>query len=100
MGEADRTVWDDRKNDLNIQRRGLDFTDLDAVFDGRFAITRRDARRDYGEPRFNMVVALDEIMLNITFTLRDRKYRIISARLASRKERRAYHAARQDIEVR
>ena len=51
-----------------------------------------DGRRDYGETRFNMLVELHGVVLNVTFTPRPPKHRIISARLASRTERRAYHA--------
>lgn len=95
MGENDRTVWDDLKNEGNIDQRRIDFSGLDEVFDGRFSVVREDRRRDYGEPRFNMLVALHGLVLNVTFTPRGGKQRIISARLANRKERRVYDAYRQ-----
>lgn len=96
MGENERTVWDDAKNERNITARRIDFADLDGAFDGRFALVAEDKRRDYGEPRFNMLVELFGVILNITFTQRLLKYRIISARLANRKERRAYRGRQQD----
>ena len=96
MGESERTVWDDPKNEKNIQERKIDFAGLDDVFDGRFARVAEDKRRDYGEQRFNMLVELHGVILNVTFTLRPPKHRIISARLASRKERRIYRAKQQD----
>lgn len=74
------------------QDRRIDFADLDAAFDGRFAIVVEDKRRDYGEQRFNMLVELYGVILHITFTPRPPRERIISARIASRKERRTYHA--------
>ena len=94
MGENQRTLWDDAKNEKNIAARGIDFADLDGAFDGRFAIVVEDKRRDYGERRFNMLIALNGAVINLTFTPRLTKHRIISARLASRKERRAYHSRR------
>ena len=95
MGENQRTFWDDAKNERNIAARGIDFADLDSAFDGRFAFVVEDRRRDYGERRFNMLIELNGAILNLTFTPRLIKQRIISARLASRKERRVYHAQRQ-----
>ena len=92
MGENARTVWDDPKNETNIGDRQIDFADLDDAFDGRFALVVEDGRRDYGERRFNMLVELHGVILNLTYTPRPPKHRIISARLASRKERRTYHA--------
>ncbi|KQT84411.1 BrnT family toxin [Methylobacterium sp. Leaf466] len=96
MGENERTSWDDRKSDINLSKRGIDFSGLDAIFDGRFALVRADGRRDYGEQRFNMLVDLDGLILTVTFTPRAGKQRIISARLANRKERTVYDANRQN----
>ena len=96
MGENDCTVWDDHKNDLNILRHGIDFAGLRDVFDGRFILTREDRRHDYGERRFNTLVAVDGIILNVTFTPRDGKQRIVSARAANREKRQLYHAHRQE----
>ena len=96
MGENDHTIWDDLKNDRNINDRKIDFADLDGMFDGRFAIVTEDTRHDYGERRFNMLAGIGGLILNVTFTKRPPKNRIISARIASRKERRAYHAKSQD----
>ncbi|KQO72286.1 BrnT family toxin [Methylobacterium sp. Leaf89] len=96
MGEAERTVWDDLKAAANIALHGIDFADLDEVFDGRFALIVEDRRWDYGEKRFNMLVAHGGLVLNVTFTVRPPRYRIISARLAGRKERRIFRARQQD----
>lgn len=95
MGERERTIWDDLKSDTNLRLRKIGFADLDDAFDGRFAVVREDERRDYGEVRFNMIVALNGLVLNITFTPRGGKQRIISARPASRIERRLYDARQQ-----
>jgi uncharacterized DUF497 family protein len=47
-------------------------------------------RRDYGELRYNAIGVVDGTYLNVTFTMRGETGWIISARPASRKERRAY----------
>jgi uncharacterized protein len=85
VGEGERTSWDDHKRDINLELRGLDFAALDLVFDGRFLLTREDKRQDYGELRYNALVELNNVILNITFTPRNGKQRIISARRANRR---------------
>ena len=96
MGENEHTVWDDPKNEANIRHRSIDFAGLENAFDGRLVLIREDKRRDYGEKRFNMLVNINGAILNITFTPRGDKQRIMSARLANRKERRLYHAQQQN----
>jgi uncharacterized DUF497 family protein len=49
-----------------------------------------DLRRDYGELRCNVVGLVDGTYLNVTFTMKGATAWVISARPASRKERRAY----------
>jgi uncharacterized DUF497 family protein len=95
MGENELTSWDDAKREENIRKHLFDFVAVQEVFDGRFALVREDRRRDYGEPRFNMLVEFRGRIVNVTFTPRDRKYHLISVRPASRKERRVYHARQQ-----
>jgi uncharacterized protein len=95
MGENDHTSWDDLKNERNIAIRAIDFAGLDAAFDGRFVLVLEDMRRDYGEQRFNMLVELHGVVLNITFTPRPPKYRIISVSSARSRERRLYDARQQ-----
>ncbi|MEH3145161.1 MAG: BrnT family toxin [Methylobacterium frigidaeris] len=92
VGEGERTVWDDPKNEANILGRQIDFADLDEAFDGRFVIVAEDRRRDYGERRFDMLVEVRGVTLNIAFPPRSPESRIISARPASRRERRIFHA--------
>lgn len=44
-------TWDEAKRQQTLAERGLDFADAELVIAGR-QYTRRDDRRDYGEPRF------------------------------------------------
>ena len=91
MGQNDKCSWDDTKRRLNLADKGYDFADVAEAFDGRFCITRQDARKDYGEPRYNMLAALRERVVNITFTPRAGKIHLISVRPASREERKVHH---------
>ena len=91
MGSNGRCTWDDRKEALNIANHGYAFRDLEDVFDGRFLLTRRDNRRDYGKARYNSLVEYRDRIINITFTPRAGKVHLISVRAASREERKVYH---------
>jgi hypothetical protein len=66
--------------------------DLAEVFDGRFAVTRQDARFGYGEARYNMPAEFHGRIVNVTFAPRAGKAHLISARPASREERKVYRA--------
>jgi uncharacterized DUF497 family protein len=96
MESDERCSWDDGKRSLNLTNHGYDFGDLHVVFDGRFVVTRPDRRFDYGEDRFNMLVAFEGRVINVTFTPRGRHMHLISARPASREERSVYHERRQN----
>jgi uncharacterized DUF497 family protein len=42
--------WSESKRQANIQKHGIDFANLDDVFDGPM-VTRQDDRTEYGEDR-------------------------------------------------
>jgi uncharacterized protein len=92
MGRNSSCSWDDRKREQNIVNHGFDFAGIEEVFDGRYSVTRQDIRFDYGEQRFNILVAFRDRIINVTFTPRLGRFHLISARPASRIERKIYHA--------
>jgi uncharacterized DUF497 family protein len=83
---------DEAKRLANILKHGIDFADVSAVFAGEF-IETEDRRRDYGERRFRAVGLLRGHLVQIAYTWRDVRRRIISARRASRNDGRAYYAS-------
>jgi hypothetical protein len=83
--------WDAAKADANYEKHGLRFEVARWVFEDVFAIERPDARFDYGEDRFLIIGVVEGRILAVSYTLRDDKIRIISARGAEPHERRAYH---------
>ncbi len=91
MGQNEKCSWDDAKCARNIATHGYDFADVQEIFDGRFLITRQDARHDYGEFRYNSLVMFRDRLINVTFTPRRGKIHLISVRPASREERSFYH---------
>jgi len=81
--------WDARKAKSNLIKHGVRFADAIGVFSDPYAITIRDD--DSEEVRYvtmGMDITLQIIV--VSYTWRDHKIRIISARRASRPERRKY----------
>ncbi|HEX2150934.1 MAG TPA: BrnT family toxin [Stellaceae bacterium] len=83
--------WDEAKRLANIRKHGIDFTDVEQVFTGSFVETE-DLRRDYGEKRFRAVGRLGAHIVQVAYTWRGDRRRIISARRAGRNDRRTYYA--------
>jgi uncharacterized DUF497 family protein len=84
--------WDPEKNARNIENHGVDFEDAIGIFEGPF-LQWQDSRRSYGEQRFIVIGAVDTMTLTVVYTPRGQDRRLISARRASRYERRLYRAA-------
>ena len=88
-----RFEWDEAKNAANVAKHGLSFEQAAAIFDGP-VVSRTDRRGDYGEVRTVSYGALGgQVIAAVVHTDRQGATRIISARLASARERRDYHAA-------
>ena len=81
--------WDRNKAIANIQKHGIDFADAVTVFDDLNAVTIDDP--DYEEQGF-ITIAMDALgrILVVVYTLRGDIIRLISARKATKKERKQY----------
>ena len=81
--------WDKNKAASNLQKHGIEFADAVSVFSDELAITIPDNRFD--EERF-VTIGMDGFgrILVIVFTWRSEDIRLISARLAERRERKQY----------
>jgi uncharacterized DUF497 family protein len=84
--------WDPAKSAKNMRERGLPFEVGVAVFDNP-TIESPDTRHNYGETRIKAVGIVRGIVLVCVYNDRDETRRIISLRVANRKERNAYRAA-------
>jgi uncharacterized DUF497 family protein len=82
--------WDDQKNNINIEKHGIDFNFAKEIFSGVW-ISKPDNRRDYGEERLIALGLLGEFVLVAVYTLREQKIRLISTRRANAEERRIYY---------
>jgi uncharacterized DUF497 family protein len=86
--------WDLEKNRENQRKHGIGFESLSG-FQWGTALIFPDTRFDYGEIRLQAIGMLDQRLVSFAFTKRGPRFRAISLRIASRKERRLYNASRQ-----
>ncbi len=83
--------FDPRKNERNIAERGLSF-ELVEEFEWDSALVVEDARRDYGEQRFQALGLIADRLHALVFTPRAGRVHVISLRKANRREVRLYEA--------
>lgn len=83
--------WDTAKSAANFAKHGVSFQEAKAVFSDPFALELRDDRADYGEERYILIGQTPGGVLVVVHTQRDTRIRLISARNAEPRERRAYH---------
>jgi uncharacterized DUF497 family protein len=88
--------WDERKNRQNLEKHGIAFEDVLSVFANNEALALEDKRRDYGEPRYVVLCPLEQVLVHVTYTVRGGNIRLISARRASRREKRDYERRKAD----
>ncbi len=88
--------WDEQKNRTNITKHGIDFEQAKDVFDDPCVLTRVDDRFEYGEVRevsigqIPLATQGHTLIVLVIHTERNGITRIISARKATKQERRLY----------
>jgi uncharacterized DUF497 family protein len=85
--------WDDDKALRNLTKHRVSFAVASEVFNDPFAVDTEDRSLDYGEARRRIVGFVSGVYLAVIYTERNEIIRIISARRASRAERREYEHA-------
>ena len=85
-----RFQYDPEKAAANLEKHGISFADAEGVLQDRLAVTVEDPDAE-GERRF-VAVGLGSAgdLLVVVYTERKDTYRLISARRATRKERKQY----------
>ena len=83
--------WDYKKSDSNIKKHGISFHDASTVFGDPLSITFDDPDHSIGEHRhLTFGYSKTGTLLVVSHTERRGKTRIISARRATRQERKIY----------
>lgn len=89
--------WDEDKASQNLQKHGVSFEEAATVFGDTLSLTIEDPLHSTEELRLVTIgLSLRHQMLVIVHTDRGDKVRIISARAATRRERKEYEEGRPD----
>ena len=87
--------WDEEKENINKKKHGISFEDARYVFADPFAVGRDDFT-DLEHRRQIMGLIGGTLLVVVVYTMRNKQgedvFRIISARKATRAERRKYEA--------
>jgi uncharacterized DUF497 family protein len=85
--------WNPDKAGSNLQKHGVSFEEAVTIFGDPLAITISDPDHSVGEFRF-LTIGFSRLqrLLVVSHTDRDNQIRLISARLATRKERKSYES--------
>ena len=91
-----RFDWDEQKAKLNLKKHRIEFEEAKGVFRDPLAYIFDDEWHSIGEKR-EIIIRHDDKnrLLLVCFTERNRKIRIISARLTTKKERLDYEQYRE-----
>lgn len=90
-----RIEWDEEKRGVNLRKHGIDFADVENVFDNE-VYTIIDDRFDYGEIRYLSLGLLFGEVIAISHTETDEIIRFISARKAEKHEQETYFKGIRD----
>lgn len=87
----DRLIeWDDEKNAINKRKHGLGFETAAYVFMDPYHLEKYDDLHSDEEDRYQVIGCVGTVLF-VVYTERGDATRIISARLATAEERRAYY---------
>jgi uncharacterized DUF497 family protein len=83
--------WDTNKETINRKKHGLGFYEAATVFFDPLSLTVPDDEHSIGEQRHNILGESEYgDLLVVTFTERGTRLRIISARYATKREKKEY----------
>jgi uncharacterized protein len=86
-----RFEWDNNKAESNFRKHGVTFEEAVTVFADPYLLFTEDSKHSEGEEReWAIGEAENGSMIVVVFTMRGEKLRIISARKATKRERRRY----------
>jgi uncharacterized protein len=83
--------WNPEKAVTNLRKHNISFQEATTVFDDSLSVTFPDPDHSIGEARYVIIgMSRSEQLLVVSHTDRQNRTRIISARRATRQERRFY----------
>jgi len=86
--------WDDEKAHSNLKKHRVSFEEAESAFSDPLALTMYDEEHSVDEERYVLIGESDRLrLLVVSYTERDGRYRIISTRVANRREKKHYEEA-------
>jgi uncharacterized DUF497 family protein len=83
--------WNPDKAELNLEKHGISFQEAATEFNDPLSVTFPDPEHSIGENRYVIIgISRFEQLLVVSHTDQGEKVRIISARKATRRERKFY----------
>ena len=82
--------WDDDKAEMNYKKHNVTFKMAAKVFLDEFLIDYYDELHSDDEDRIKVIGMVAKVLV-VIYTERGERYRLISARLANKKERELYY---------
>jgi uncharacterized DUF497 family protein len=83
--------WDSRKAESNLKKHGISFEEATTIFGDPLSLLMDDPKHSTDEQRFLVIgLSVQHRLLVTAFAERPPRTRIISARLATRHERKQY----------
>lgn len=82
--------WDEDKNQLNLEKHGIDFETAMLIFNDLQRIEIYDFEHSIEEDRYNTIGMVNDVLF-VVYTERKNNVRIVSARLATKTERSIYY---------
>ena len=92
-----RLEWDEMKNQLNRKKHGIDFETAMLVFNDLQRIEIYDEEHSITEDRYNTIGLVEDVLF-VVYTERKDNIRLISARVATPKERSIYYDENSYVE--
>jgi uncharacterized protein len=86
----DSFEWDDAKALVNLVKHAVSFEFASLVFDDPFVVDFDDDRFDYDEFRALAIGLSGDVLISVTYTLRENRIRLVTARRATASEARLY----------
>lgn len=92
--------WDKGNVVKNFQKHGISPNEAESIFLDENLGVEKDVNHSEIEPRFIAFgKTIQDKILFVVFTLRGQKIRIISARVANKKERKLYEKAKKNTKI-
>ena len=87
--------WDENKAKENLRKHGLSFKEASTAFGDPLSVTIEDLDHSYGESRYILLgETVNHRVVLVAHAEKHGEVRIISARFASRGERRSYESGK------